>query len=146
MIHRSDSSLFLYIQVFGAKMAKVESLDTVSLRSLWSTRKQVIIIFPQEDIDLLRDHIFSTLIWPDTILTSREAKIQQVCNSDKFLKLFFMNIHTTLVIAKDIYSRIQYMQLSIQLSLLLNVRSWFLCLNAINQFYANIQYAITLYS
>jgi hypothetical protein len=39
-----------------------------SLKQLWSGGKQVVIFFPQADIELIHNHIFGSLVWSDEIV------------------------------------------------------------------------------
>ena len=81
-------------QIFGAKMAKVSSEPSkVTLSMLWRRKKQVIIILPTSDVELLHNHIFVGLIWPDSVLTTQTPKAKSKDELKSFLNSSYYSMH-----------------------------------------------------
>jgi hypothetical protein len=52
-------------QMFGARLARSGVPGSTTMDFLWKKRKQVIVVFPDEDMSLLQNHIFYGLVWSD---------------------------------------------------------------------------------
>ena len=78
------------LQVFGARLARVTGTAEMTLLSLWRHKKQVIVVFPQEELAALDNHIFAGLVWSDTVLLRTDARQQAVTDLIDYLELKYM--------------------------------------------------------
>ena len=128
LTHKDKRSLVtMMFQQFGAKLCRVCSVAQLTLELLWQTRKQVIAILPDTDIDALSNHIFAGVIFSDKIIRSSLPRKQRVvdlmnyldCVYDEFRPENFLHI-TQAVISPDMnmvfgefcYTSMQEMSLS----------------------------------
>ena len=79
-LNKSDKRRLVTVlfQVFGARLSKVVAVEKLTLKYLWNAKKQLIIVFPKEDMHDLQCHIFGGLIWCDDIISSCYPKAQEV--------------------------------------------------------------------
>lgn len=69
----------MLFQIFGAKMAcKAEGGALPTLKWMWSMKKQLLILFPDKDIELIKNHIFGGLVWSDELVEVTTPKKQTV--------------------------------------------------------------------
>ena len=72
-------------------MAKCpKNVNETSLETLWRRKKQVIIIFPEEDVALLSNHIFAGLIWSDTLIKIRQHDTHDAQELATFLEKIYI--------------------------------------------------------
>ena len=66
-LERSDKRHLVtnLFQTFGACLARSGVPGLTTMASLWKNKKQVIVVLPDEDMSLLRNHIFYGLVWSD---------------------------------------------------------------------------------
>ena len=82
-------------QIFGAKMAQFTSdVSRVTIDLLWRRKKQLIIVMPTADVEILHNHIFVGLIWPDTVFKTPETpKAKNQTELLSFLDSTYYNVH-----------------------------------------------------
>ena len=76
-------------QVFGAKLCRVSKVFNLTLEEIWDKRKQVLAIFPDDDIEALRNHIFSGLIWSNKIVRCSQPKKQKAMDLVRYLDCIY---------------------------------------------------------
>lgn len=77
----------MLFQVFGAKMACRSSDGCLpNLEWMWNSRKQLVILFPDCDMDAIKNHIFGGLVWSDAIVDVTTSKKQTVVQLIEYLE------------------------------------------------------------
>ena len=74
--HKEKRSLLTVLyQFFGARLCRANGVSQLTLTELWRFNKQVVVLFPDSDIDQLKNHIFGGLVWSDKVVrVSRPIK------------------------------------------------------------------------
>ncbi len=68
----------MIFQMFGARLARAGVVSDLTLSFLWKKRKQIVLFFPEDDMELLSNHIFGGLVWSDELLLLPFPKKQHV--------------------------------------------------------------------
>lgn len=69
------SLLTVLYQFFGSRICRASQVSSLTLSELWKNGKQIVLMFPDVEIEHLRNHIFCGLVWSDKIATvSRPVK------------------------------------------------------------------------
>ena len=71
--HKEKRSLLTVLyQFFGARLCRAAGISQLTLTELWRNNKQIVLIFPDSDIEHLKNHIFGGLVWSDKIIRSSQ--------------------------------------------------------------------------
>lgn len=69
-LDRSDKRhlVTMLFQIFGGKMVCRSDGGLPTLEWMWRMKKQLVIIFPEADMEVIKNHIFGALMWSDAIV------------------------------------------------------------------------------
>ena len=74
----------------------------VTLDALWRRKKQVIVVMPTSDVEVLHNHIFVGLVWPDNIFKTQTPKAKNQAELLTFLDGTYYNVNA-MKIKKDAF-------------------------------------------
>ena len=96
-LDRSDKRHLVTVlfQVFGTKMACKSTAELPSLSWMWQNRKQVLIFFPNSDMELIQNHIFGGLVWSDDIVDILSPKKQLIEELKSYLSDAYVSLSQT---------------------------------------------------
>ncbi len=76
-------------QIFGARLCRVTKVQRLTLKDLWESRKQVMVVFPDSHMEELRNHIFIGLIWSSKNLRMSLPKKQKAMDLVRYLDCIY---------------------------------------------------------